>query len=282
MPAKIAGQLKSDIDKYCAEHYNDGHRWHLGASLIGKKCPRLLWFIFRWCFLEKHDGRQQRLFNRGHLEEKRFIEWLTAIGCKVYDLDQNGKQYRISACQGHFGGSLDAIVILPPAYEIDEPVLGEFKTNNTGPGFAKLLMSGVAVEKEQHYSQMCVYGSDPAYNFNYAAYLNICKNDDNLHIEIVKLDHKHGNDLRIKAENIIASHTPPPKLSENQNHTECNCCPAKDICHNGKPYEKNCRSCESAFPIKNSEWYCQKHNGVIPRDYVGIGCPQYQSIGKQL
>ena len=79
----IASRIAKDIDEYCVKTYDKGHRNHLGASLIGDKCSRKLWYIFRWCFREKTDGRKQRLFNRGHREEDRFIEWLEGIGAKV-------------------------------------------------------------------------------------------------------------------------------------------------------------------------------------------------------
>lgn len=279
---KIAKQLLSDIDNFCATTYDDGFRWHLGASLIGTKCHRKLWYIFRWCFKQASTGRQQRLFNRGHREEERFVEWLTGIGCKVYAHTEDNKQFRISGCKGHFGGSLDGILYLPERYEIDEPLLCEFKTNGTGPGFAKLKDKGVMIEKEMHYSQMCTYGSDAQYDLNYAAYFNICKNDDDLHIEVVKLDHKHGQDMRIKAENIITCQTPPAKISQDATFFDCAYCDAKDICHGGKPFVKNCRSCDNAHPADNGEWFCQFHKGIIPRDFVPVGCNSYYPIGKQL
>jgi len=280
-PKLVANQLKNDIDQHCAIKYDDGLRWHLGASLIGHKCKRYLWFVFRWCFKELHDGRQQRLFNRGHLEEKRFIEWLKEIGCQIWSEDENGKQFNITTIKGHFGGSLDAIMKLPPHYGINEPILGEFKTNGTGPGFAKLTMSGVAVEKPLHYAQMNVYGSDEKYSFNYAAYFNVCKNDDNLHLEVIKLDPKQGAEMRIKATEIIEAHIPPPRLSDVPTFYDCVYCPAKDVCHGNKPYIKNCRSCEQAHPVDNGEWFCSLHNGVIPRDFVLQGCGQYQPIARK-
>ena len=70
--AALAKRILEDIDEYCVRTYDGGHRWHLGASLIGRECKRYLWYVFRWCLHEKTTGRQQRLFNRGHREEERF------------------------------------------------------------------------------------------------------------------------------------------------------------------------------------------------------------------
>lgn len=80
---QLAQKIKAAIDEYCATAYDDGHRTHLGASLIGRECERYLWYVFRWVYHKKHTGREQRLFNRGHREEDRFVEWLTAIGATV-------------------------------------------------------------------------------------------------------------------------------------------------------------------------------------------------------
>lgn len=286
----VAKRVLEDIDEYCVRTYDGGHRWHLGASLIGDACKRKLWYLFRWCFREQTDGRKQRLFNRGHREEARFTEWLKGIGAQVWthetpdvyneagEIVVEGKQYRVSAVMGHFGGSLDGIARLPERYGIDEPVLLEFKTNGTGAGFNKLGEDGMPVAKPQHFAQTSTYGSDPAYGFRYVLYFNINKNDDSLHVELVKLDHRLGQQMREKAEQIIMSQTPPPRLSDNPTFKDCGYCPAKEICHKGAIPEKNCRSCKAARPVENGEWFCDVHNGVIPREFVPQGCPSYVPI----
>ena len=106
---KLAQELKSKIDAYCVEVYDGGHRSHLGASLIGHECSRHLWYVFRWAKHEQFDARMLRLFNRGHREEARFIEWLRGIGWEVSDGPNGEDQWRVSAVMGHFGGSLDGM-----------------------------------------------------------------------------------------------------------------------------------------------------------------------------
>lgn len=272
---QIAKQINDDIDAYCKSAYDDGHRNHLGASLIGHDCSRYLWYVFRWCKKEDFSGRMQRLFNRGHKEESRFIEWLTAIGCQVWS-DDNGKQFRISGVNGHFGGSLDGIAKLPPSYGIDEPVLLEFKTSGTGAGFNKLGESGMAINKPQHYAQTSTYGAK--YGFNFVLYMCINKNDDSIHTELVKLDHNLGKQMELKAEKIIASQIPPNKLSEQSTYHKCTYCAMKPICHGADKPDLNCRSCKMAYPFDNGQWMCAQHNAIIPDDVIKTGCPQYLSI----
>ena len=280
----LAKRILEEIDEYCVRTYDGGHRSHLGASLIGRECKRYLWYVFRWCLHEKTTGRQQRLFNRGHREEARFIEWLEGIGFKVWfenrDEAPNEKgeypQYRISDVMGHFGGSLDGIAILPERYGIEEPVLLEFKTNGTGAGFNKLADDGMPIAKPEHFAQTSTYGKK--YNFRYCVYLNINKNDDSLHVEVVKLNHSLGEQMIMKAEQIILSQTPPARLSDNPTFHKCGYCHMKEVCHKGAVVEVNCRSCAFARPVENAEWFCEVHNGNIPKDFIAKACPSYKAI----
>lgn len=280
----IEKRVLEDIDNYCAETYDGGHRSHLGASLIGRECKRYLWYVFRWCLHEKHSGRQQRLFNRGHREEERFVEWLRGIGCKVWTHDESlpkcedGKfpQYRISDVMGHFGGSLDGVAILPERYGIDEPVLLEFKTNGTGAGFNKLTQDGMPFAKPEHFAQTSTYGFK--YKFNYCLYLNINKNDDSLYVEMVKLNHNLGEQMITKASQIILSKTAPDRLSDNPTFSKCAYCPMKGICHAGEPVEKNCRSCMFSEPVENAEWFCTKNASIIPKDFIKRGCSEHAPV----
>lgn len=319
----VAKRILEEIDEYCVRTYDGGHRSHLGASLIGRECKRYLWYVFRWCLHEKTTGRQQRLFNRGHREEARFIEWLEGIGFKIWFENYEGfayhpesdsycilapneegdglaerilpedpafrthinrakadglefPQYRISDVLGHFGGSLDGIAVLPERYGIAEPILAEFKTNGTGAGFNKLADDGMPIAKPEHFAQTSTYGKK--YNFRYCLYLNINKNDDSLHVELVKLNHNLGEQMIMKAEQIIMSQTPPARISDNPTFHKCSYCHMKEVCHKGAVVEVNCRSCAFARPVENAEWFCEVHNGNIPKDFILKACPSYKAI----
>lgn len=276
----LSKRIAEDIDNYCATVYDDGHRNHLGASLIGDECSRRLWYIFRWCLHEKHSGRVQRLFNRGHREEARFIEWLRGIGFQVWAETEDGKQFRVSGVNGHFGGSLDGVGILPERYGINEPVLLEFKTNGTGAAFNKLGQSGMPIAKPQHFAQTSVYGNKGVNGtrFRYVVYLNINKNDDSLHVEVVKLNWNLGEQMEAKAERIIMSQTAPARLSDNPTYLACTWCAMKGICHENEKPERNCRSCANASPVENAEWFCSVHNSNIPKEYILQACPHYKAI----
>jgi hypothetical protein len=290
--AEVSRRLLYDINGYAISTYYEPHRWHLGASLIGHECSRYLWFLFRWCGreigrvtnrdeTEHHNlGRMQRLFNRGHREEDRYVEYLRGIGCEVWTHDGNGNQFRMAAVNGHFGGSIDSVIKLPARYNIAAPMLGEYKTNGTGKGFTDLQEKGVAVAKMQHFIQQSCYGKH--FKLEYSAYFNTNKNDDDMHIEIIKLNWNMADQMEAKAERIVRSLEPPPRLSDNPTFHKCTYCVMKPVCHEGKLPEMNCRSCANAIPSGTpehpGEWLCIVHNGIIPRDFAPKGCPSYKPL----
>jgi hypothetical protein len=279
---QLSKQIKFEIDRYCVDTYDDGPRSHLGASEIGHNCSRYLWYKFRWIAHKTHDGRQYRLFQRGHFEEPRFIQYLEGIGFQVQQFDpeaiargetDKGKmQIRIGGCRGHFGGSVDGI-----AYREDTGnVLTEFKTNGTGKGFTELSLNGCQLKKHQHFCQQSIYGYK--LGLKHSLYLVVNKNDDDLHVEVIPLDWKLGAELEKKAEMIIFAEEPPSKLSQSASYYECSWCDVLDVCHNGKCAEKNCRSCKFAFPIDNAEWLCSKWNANIPKEAIKAGCDEWIPI----
>lgn len=281
---RLAQRIAKDIDEACVRLYSDGHRKHLGGSLIGDPCARKLWSVFRWLKTEQFSGRMYRLFNRGHREEERFVAWLREIGCDVqeYDsiVDGEGTQIRISGVNGHFGGSLDGRLKLPVKYNVPEQVLlAEFKTAGTGAGFVKLRNNGVEMERPLHFAQMSVYGRKHGYK--YAIYLCINKNDDDLIVEVVKLNWALGETLEKKAEDIISSQVPPTKISQTPTARHCRFCHFSPICHEGELPEKNCRSCINAVPIENKQWGCTKFQQIIPDDFIAQGCDDWTPITKQ-
>jgi len=121
----------------------DGFRDHLGASIIGKSCARALWYDFRWVTPARHSGRILRLFETGQMEEDRLVRDLRATGATVLDVDPDtGRQFRVKAQGGHFGGSLDGVALglleAPKTWHVLE-----FKTHSV-KSFAELTAKGVA------------------------------------------------------------------------------------------------------------------------------------------
>lgn len=273
---QIAERLKSEIDAYCVKTFTDDYRHHLGMSVIGEDCYRKIWYMFRWVKFGVFDGRMLRLFDRGHKEEPRFEQWLTGVGAKVWAIDpETGQQYKLSGLNGHYGGSLDRMVILP--WLPDTKLLGEFKTHNE-KNFTNLMNKGVAISQPKHYTQMCSYGK--YYGCEYGLYCAVDKNDDDLYFEVVELNWGMADSSLVKAEEIIRATEAPPRISPNPSYYKCkSLCSFTDICHHGAAVEVNCRSCKNATPVEDANWFCSLYQQNIPKDHLPKGCKDHVAIG---
>lgn len=189
------------------------------------------------------------------------------------------KQWRISGAKGHYGGSLDAELKAPERYMLDTALVlsGEFKTNNTGSGFAKVRSEDLSKSKPKHYAQMCQYGVKRGYK--YGLYMIENKNDSDITFRIVELDWNYGKSLEMKAEEIIFATEPPPRIAENPSYFDCKYCDDfQGICHRGDKPDKNCRTCRHSKPIENAAWYCTRFEGEIPNEFVKTGCDEWNAI----
>jgi hypothetical protein len=220
------------------------------------------------------SGQMQRLFQDGHWYEERFIEMLRGIGCEVSQVNEAGEQHRIYACEGHFGGSTDGGMKLPPSYGLDFPFLAEFKTIND-KNFQKV--HDVQFDKEQHFGQMCVYGVRLGLKF--AVYFLVNKNNGEMKIEVVALDWALGQRLIDKGQWIITSQRPPAKLSDNASDWRCKMCDYHGICQLNQPVDVNCRTCQHSQAIDNKEWRCNLWNAVIPsKEAMLAGCSSHSPL----
>lgn len=265
-----AVDLKSDAFR----DEDDGFRSHLGASLIGRECPRELWYTFRWTTLKRHEGRMVRLFHRGHLEEPRFVALLRAIGCTVWQYDQDHHQFRVAAHDGHFGGSLDSVIQGCPDIP-DQPILGEFKTHSE-KSFEKLVKEGVRSAKPEHWVQQQVYMA--GYALHWSLYMAVNKNNDDLHMELIQAEPEQATRYFERAGGLIQLGRPPHKISPSPGWFGCKFCDHKQVCHhNGEP-ARNCRTCIHSSPVAEGGWYCQHKNKPLSKADQIAGCFDYRWI----
>lgn len=245
------------------------HRPHMGASLIGHNCDRYIWLTWRWALKPEFKGRILRLFDTGKREESRLIEELRGIGATVWDVDpDSGDQWRVSACNGHFGGSLDGVAKgLPEAPK--SPAVLEFKTHGE-KSFNELLKKKVQGAKPQHYDQMTVYMG--LMEIERALYMAVNKNTDDVYCEWVHFDKDRYAQLIARAQRLIESTTPPYRLSTDPEFFECKWCSMWKHCHGGMAAEPNCRTCTHSSPVEAGEWRCEKHSKVLDYKAQTQGC----------
>jgi len=272
---KYLGQVMPHIgDAYNPN--NEPFRSHMGASGIGKECERAIWYSFHWYTKSNNSGRMVRLFNRGHMEEGRFIALLLSIGVQVYQQDAQGKQFRVSNATGHFGGSGDGVAVGVPDIPNGEPCLAEFKTA-AEKSFKEMVVNGVQESKYEHYVQMQVYMHKMG--LRYAFYCVVNKNNDELYAEIIIYDPVIAQRYYDKAEKIVFMQYPPHKLHMSPGYFKCKQCDHHPVCHLNSAPAVNCRTCKHSTPTRESEtgeWTCMLTSTLIDKDTQLIGCVSHE------
>lgn len=153
----LAQMLSNDLDAHTAEKYDDGHRWHLGASVIGKECWRQIWYGFRWVKKPTYvdargkdqKGRMLRLFNRGHKEEYRFVEWLRGMGHEVEEFDPASFLFWDNATDKYFVGDKDT------AYGYARNVTGDPEHQEKAAGHGVKRKQFRIADLDGHYGGSC-------------------------------------------------------------------------------------------------------------------------------
>jgi hypothetical protein len=253
------------IDKY-HESKQEPPRFHLGCSLIGHKCERYLWLSFRWAVIEKFEGRILRLFRRGQQEEANIIKDLRAIG-----VDIRSSQDRVDFGK-HFSGSVDGIIYSGLPESPNSKSVAEFKTHSK-KSFDDLEKSGLQKSKPLHYSQMQVYMLGMKIDRGF--YLAVCKDDDRIYYERIKLDKEFAEKLIEKGHRITMTERLPPPITTDPTWYECRFCPAHDFCHSSKQIkEANCRTC-AHVTVTEDAFYCERWGGDIPDKAQYDGCSSH-------
>lgn len=255
----------------------NGRRTHLGISNIGDPCARKIFFGFRWVARQNHSGRILRLFNRGHMEEGRFIAALLAAGMKIYQQDSEGKQFRLSEYGGHVGSAIDGVIVgCPDLQDPNTPVLTEMKTHGD-KSYKKLLKEGVRESKYMHYVQMQVYMKKMG--LGAALYIAVNKNTDEIYCELIPYDSVVADQYIDRAVNIAAADEAPVGLStKGAGWFECKMCDYNDVCYRGELPVVSCRTCRYAIALPNGTWHCRNSviNQTLTTDEQISACSHYE------
>lgn len=258
------GTFRQNLGKIIP-HIGDAYRGqepprsHMGASGLGEECARKIWLNWRWATANFFDGRMLRLFNRGHLEEARFIAMLLTAGIQVYQQNDDGKQFRIHIAGGHAGGSGDGVGFGVPDLDPGTWCLLEFKTM-AKKKFEELQLNGVQYAAPIYYVQAQLYMGEMG--LNYCLHMTVCKDNDELYAEIIVFDRDCYLHYKERAERLVAVSKPPPKIRDDPKCFQCNWCQHKPLCHGAADPVRSCRSCTYAEAVPDGTWRC--HGGKLP------------------
>lgn len=270
-------KLISDIyHDYLENEAKEPKRAHLGASSLGDKCMRHIYYEFRWYNTGIKDGRILRLFNTGKREESRIVENLQSLGFVISTITDSGKQIESRDISGHIGGSVDGIIHhIPVKYGLldSEKCILEIKTHSE-KNFRKFKDFKVKSVFPKHYTQVQVYMG--MMNIPYALYVAVNKNTDELYFELIPYNNLEHERVYEIAKEVILAKEPLARIKENPNWFECKMCKFYDVCHTSVPPPKSCRTCIYSRPIKEGKWSCDFHKKEIDYDLQIKGCEDYK------
>lgn len=184
------------------------------------------------------------------------------------------RQFHYVDFDGHHGGHTDGRARNIPDHHLwgltaDDWALTEYKTHNE-KSFNELVAIGVYQSKYGHYAQVQRYMQKM--DLPLCVYMAVNKNNDDLYCEYIPLNPGYEAYLNMHAHEAIYSPKPPPRLSNSPSWFECRWCDARPQCHYGAPHDKNCHSCSESSPVANGNWFCNRWQKVIPKDFEPIGC----------
>lgn len=241
----------------------------IGASGIGDNCVRALWYDWRGSYVTSHDGRLLRLFKTGYIQEDRVVEDLKNAGLQVWPLDPDtGQQWTYTAANGHFVAKLDGVVKGVPGAEKTPHTL-EIKSSNV-KGFKELQAHGVQKAKPVHYAQM--QAGLWLSGLERALYVAICKDDERFYIERVAKDDEAIAEIQRKLQQLTDTMSPPPRITDKEDHWECKFCDAKAVCWQKETLLQNCRTCQHSQVGPEGSWHCDKFKEMLPFRKQHVGC----------
>lgn len=191
-------------------------RRYLGMSEIGSDCLRMLWLQYHTGHREKFSARMLRLFDMGHLIEKRVIKDLRAAGFEV-----TGTQMRFKDHKNRFKGHCDGIIEGLP--ESKKPHVLEVKSAS-GKSFKEFKEKGIAGHSlgGKYISQVMLY---MAYaGLDRALFIVECKDTSARYQERIKFDKAEALKLIEKARLILEAKTPPKGISDRPDWFLCRMC----------------------------------------------------------
>jgi hypothetical protein len=148
--------------------------------------------------------------------------------------------------------------------------IAEFKTHSK-KSFDEVSRDGVEKAKPMHWAQMQAYMLGTG--IDRALYVAVCKDDDRLYTERVRLDVDAAQQIVARGQRIALSDRMPEPVSADPSWYQCKFCPAHTFCHQTKlTKEVNCRTCAHSTPLSDSTWHCARWDDVIPLEAQREGC----------
>lgn len=246
-------------------------RDYLGYSALGDICKRRVFYDWRWAIDRIITPQKQRLFDRGHQEERVVVADLERAGVRCEYVLEN--QCEVVGPFGHTKGHPDGIL-----YNVHDapktPHLLEVKTANN-KAFREFKKFGVEKANPKYAMQAHAYMQK--LDLTRCLFVVTQKETDERHYERIKLDKSVALEADSTAVELLTATAPPKRLSEDREWWICRNCHNNELCHDNLPPLQNCRTCANSVLKTENRWMCKlaMGNGPIPVNFQHTGCKQY-------
>lgn len=261
-------------------------RPYLGMSTLGEKCLRKLWYGFHWVSDKSITAKAQRIFNRGHVEEKVVVDDLKRIGVKCTkfidgveleltgEVDEEQEEFTGTAghAKGHCDGRLLGLIEAPKTQHLLETKTMQEKY------FKDVVKKGVQLSQPKYYSQVQRYmlaTKNTPIKLERTFFVATNKNTQERYYERIRFNKEHACELERKEIQVVTSESPLIKVY-NENDFECRYCSHKKVCHYGDSPNKNCRTCDNSDIMDNGVWHCNYWEKNLSYDEQLDGCKEWR------
>lgn len=279
LPQTIDPTLEA-ADRALADAQQRRPRPYLGMSQIGTECERALWYSFRWVSHHNFDAPTLKRFDDGHRGEDIIIARLKAVpGLELYDKGDDGQQFKFTDFGGHYSGSMDGAVRglmqAPVTWHAFEAKVSE-KWSDLDKSKAKVGEKGALLDW------------NPGYYAQAVSYMHYAVLDRHWLVAAspgvrrwtavrTNADPAHALVLRGKAERVIFSDDPRPRIGDRSNF-KCQWCDYAGVCHGRAPALRNCRTCLSVSVEHNGTWKCSLYGHTLTVADQEKGCGDHRYL----
>jgi hypothetical protein len=211
-------------------------RPYLGASGIGDKCERKIWYRYTGATAKPMQYSGCYAVEDGHKTEDLIASRLRLVpGLQLWTVDENGRQFGFSDHNKNFRGHIDGVIL--GLYQAPStPHIWEHKAVNDKKFayFEKLRDKHGEKETLRHWDwTYFVQGQIYMHYFDMKRHYITISTPGGRKITSARTE--YDGDIAkahiAKARRIIEAKEPPPRMNENPSWYECKWCPFHGVCH---------------------------------------------------
>jgi hypothetical protein len=279
----VLSGLSAQIDVLHEKSFGASHPRYLQIGEIGRDCERSAYLWLHWASTPKPpEGDRVRAMKRGRREEDLILDDLIDAGVVVSSRDtQTGRQYQVTAMDGHAMGFIDAAGNDPKETYVSGKkwFVIELKALKSST-YNTIMKKGVQAGAAKHYATMVAYMH--LTGMSQAVYGVKNKDTDELRFIQVKEDPVYAKALIERGERIVFRSVVPPPISTDPSFFTCSFCDQRDVCFGRALPLRNCRTCRFVKASPGGVWDCTIKDRALSMDEQKVGCDDHRFLPTML